>query len=103
LIEKKNGEIVSIDWEYGSLNGFPGTDIAFYLLQTAALIFHWPPSKSRIYARLFLANLKELNFNIQEADAVVCLTAYDAYLKSLADGHLPSEPLLRWRQQLWEG
>jgi len=97
-----SGQVRAIDWEYGTLEGFPGTDLAYYLLQTSALIHRWPPEKARARAAKLLASLPWPELSYEEADDLLRLTAYDAYLKAMDDGHDANEPLQVWRRAVSE-
>ncbi|GAA6744352.1 hypothetical protein Thermus71206_21960 [Thermus antranikianii] len=92
----------AIDWEYGVLEGFPGADLAYYLLQVGALIHRWSPKRTRAHAAHALARLPWPGVSLEEAETLVRLTAYDAYLKAMEDGHGPEEPLQAWRRAVWE-
>ena len=102
LLQNGQRRVRAVDWEYGMSEGFPGTDLAYYLLQVGALIHRWSPERARIHAAHLLARLSWPGMSFEEAQAVVRLTAYDAYLKSMEDGHTADEPLQAWRWAVWE-
>ncbi len=97
------GKVWAIDWEYGSLEGFPGADVAYYVLQVGALLKGWPPEKCADRAARALARLPWPGMSPSEAEALVRLVAYDAYVKALEDGHPRAAPLQRWRERIWRG
>jgi hypothetical protein len=89
-----------IDWEYGSLDGFPGVDLAYHVLQAGALLKRWPPTRARSVAVDWLS--REMNLSQKQAEALVRLTALAAYLQFAEDGHAPDDPLQEWRRKVWE-
>lgn len=95
-------QVHALDWEYGSLEGFPGADLAHYVLQAAALLGRWPPEAARACAVRFLRDVPWLRLGEREAEALVRLTALAAYRRALEDGHAPSEPLQAWRRRVAE-
>lgn len=92
--------ICLIDWEFGSLEGFPGVDLAYHVLQVGALLKRWAPTRAREKAIDFLS--REMDLIRREAEAIVRLAALDAYLQAMEDGHAPDDPLQVWRWQVWE-
>ena len=101
IIERK-GLIIPIDWEYGTLKGFPGADLAYYLLQVAALIYRWSPHKAHKYASRLLTKIEWLGLDLREAKALTILSSYDAYTKALDDGVARNSYLQIWRQKMWK-
>jgi hypothetical protein len=103
LLRRSEGTIRAIDWEYGTLEGFPHLDLAYYLLQTSALMYRWSPAKAADCTCKFL--VKELRGALSsvEAKALTRLAAFDAYQKALDDGHTPDTGLQPWRRQIWKG
>lgn len=93
--------VKAIDWEYGALDGVMGVDLAFYVLQLSALVFRWSPATGRERAIGMLVST--FQYLQAEADALVRLTALDAYLSAIEDGHAPDSMLQVWRRQVWEG
>lgn len=103
LLRRSDGALGAIDWEYGTLEGFPYLDLAHYVLQTAALVYRRDPLRAKLYAVKYLAGQPHLDLSGGEAQALTSLAAYDAYLKFREDGHLPyTNHLQRWRQAIWE-
>lgn len=103
LLRRPDGTIGAIDWEYGTLEGFPFLDLVYYLLQTSALIYRWAPSKAVEYAVKYLSLHPQLTLSRVEARTLTRLAAYDAYHKSLEDGHaLGNVDLQSWRRAVWE-
>lgn len=97
------GRLTAVDWEYGRSAGFPGLDLAQYLLQVACLCHRWSPGDSRDYAVRHLARDPWLRLSVSEAAAVVTLGAYYVHQLATANGHGFSDPTQRWRQAVWEG
>ena len=96
-----DGALRAIDWEYGTPEGFPYLDLVHYILQTAALIYRWPPSKAARYAATYLTQLPGPALSDAEADALTRLAACHAYSESLQDGQPASAFLQSWRRAIW--
>ena len=103
LLQNGQRRVRAIDWEYGVSEGFPGIDLAYYLLQVGALIHRWSPEKARVHAARALTRTSWPGVDFDEAEAIVRLAAYGAYLDSIEDGHATDEPLQAWRRAVWEG
>lgn len=103
LLRGTGGALRAIDWEYGALEGFPYLDLAFYILQTSALIYRRAPLDAARYAVEHLSGQPDLALSRSEALALTRLAAYDAYLKSAEDGHAPDTRLQAWRRSVWRG
>jgi hypothetical protein len=103
LLRSTNGAVLAIDWEYGTLRGFPYLDLAYYVLQTLALVYRQTPSEALWYTTEYLSRQRSCSLNNKEAEALVRLTAYDAYQKALVDGHSAEADLQAWRRAIWEG
>ena len=99
---KRDGALCAIDWEYGRLDGFPHVDMAYFVLQTAALIHRWKPPQAAAYAAAFLSNHRWAALRPAEATAIVRLAAYDVYMNSMDDGQSGDAPLQLWRRAVWE-
>lgn len=97
---RHEGRIIAIDWEYATLKGFPGADLAYYVLQVGRLIKQWKPEIAAEHAVRALMELPSPRFDEREAQALVRLVAFDAYCNALDDGHLAEEPLQKWRWQV---
>jgi hypothetical protein len=98
-----DGALRAIDWEYGTLEGFPYLDLAYYVLQISALIYRWAPLRAMEYTVEYLTRHSQLTLSGVEARALTSLAAYDAYRKFREDGHLPDiSHLQRWRKAIWE-
>ena len=92
----------AFDWEYGTLQGFPGLDLATYILQLAVLIYRWKPVKALTFAVDYLSRETALALSEQEATALVGLAAYEAYRHLQEDGYPPETPIQLWRRSVWE-
>lgn len=95
-------DLRAIDWEYGQLDGFPGVDLAYFVLQVGALIYRWEPEYARQQAAAQLRRVKWLTLDNREADALVRLTAYAAFEAFQRDGHRDDRPQQRWRRAVWQ-
>jgi hypothetical protein len=103
LLRRPDRTLGAIDWEYGTLEGFPYLDLAYYVLQTSALIYRQSPSRAAEHTAQYLARQPRLALSGVEARALTSLAAYDAYHKFREDGHLPdTNHLQRWRRAVWE-
>jgi hypothetical protein len=103
LLRKPGGEVGTFDWEYGRLEGFPYLDLAYYILQTAALIYRWAPAKAARYAVRYLTSEPRLALSTAEAQALTRLAAYDAYYTFLQYGRVEGTNLQVWRRAIWKG
>jgi hypothetical protein len=92
----------AIDWEYGSVKGFPCLDLAHYCLQVAHFIYRWPPIRAKRYAVSYLAQTPWPGLHVREAEAIASLSAiYAAHLLRV-DGQPETTPLQVWRRAVWE-
>ncbi len=103
VLQDSGGDLRALDWEYGSLPGFPHLDLAHYIIQTAALIYRWPPERARDYAVERLTRAPWPALEPAEALAVVRLAALDTYWKQMEDGQKSGAPLQAWRRRVWAG
>jgi hypothetical protein len=102
LLRASDGTLRAVDWEYGTLEGFPYLDLAYYVLQTSALIYRRAPLSAARDASAYLSLNPRLGLNVAEARALTSLAAYDAYRKSSEEGRLPHEGLQPWRRAIWK-
>ena len=102
LLRAPDGRVMAVDWEYGALNGLPLLDLAYYLLQTLALIHREDPLAAARYTAAYLSGQPSLSLTDAEARALIRLAVYDAYLKSLEDGQPPDSRLQEWRRAIWK-
>lgn len=98
VLQSPNGARTAIDWEYGSVTGFPHLDAAHYLLQTGALIRRWRPVRALANATRHL----DESLSPGQAEALVRLAAFEAFQNALVDGNDPDAPLQAWRRAVWE-
>jgi len=102
LLRRSNGTLAAIDWEYGTLSGFPYVDLAYYVLQTSALIYRQPPLKAAQYAAAYLTRQPQLGLSRVEAQALTRLAAYDVHQKLREDGWPDDDGMQAWRRTVWE-
>lgn len=102
LLRRPDGTLGAVDWEYGSLEGFPHLDLAYYALQVLALMKRQAPQKATRYTIGYLVGQPQLALGEEEASALVRLAAYDAYLKSRQDEQPDDAGLQAWRRGVWE-
>lgn len=100
IISTSAGLTQAIDWEYGSMQGFPHLDIIHYLLQVGFLINRWSPESVTVFVIKFLCQ-SQFTFTEREAMALIGLTAKHAYSQALEDGYSSNSPLQMWRQAVW--
>jgi hypothetical protein len=93
----------AIDWEFGTAKGFPLADLAYFILQVAALVYSWPPVRSAIYARRWLAAQPALGLAEREARALIRLAMFDAYSLAQAGGFADDHKIQAWRLRIWRG
>jgi hypothetical protein len=104
LRRSRDGTSLSaFDWEHGTTDGLPYLDLAYFILQVAALIYSWPPVKSAIYAMTWLEAQPTFGLTKREARALVCLSMFDAYCRLEDDGFGDDHPLQPWRRRIWKG
>ncbi len=97
-----NKDLQAFDWEYGSTDSLPYLDWAYFMLQTATLIYDWSPQKAFLYTTLHLTHHALQPLTKAEADALVRLSAFDAYQKTVADGYPPNFFIQPWRKAVWQ-
>jgi hypothetical protein len=102
LIQRSENKIGAYDWEHGTLEGFPYLDLAYYVLQTSALVYRWAPAKAAQYVTAYLTSEAWPALDSTESWALTRLAAYDAYQKTLEDGQSASTYLQSWRRAIWE-
>ncbi len=102
LMKSAEHGLTAIDWEYGDDSGFPGLDLAQYVLQVTGLIRRWSPAHASEYAISQLMCDKHLNLTRTEAAALVRMAAYQSYQNTGIEGHAPSDWAQVWRRGVWE-
>ncbi len=103
VVQTSEGRIRAVDWEHGTLEGFPHLDLAHYALQTSALVYRRTPAKAIRYTVKHLTEEPRLALGVAEARVLARLAAYDAYRKTLEDGQSVTSDLQTWRRAVWEG
>ncbi len=102
LAQDAKGTLRAFDWEYGVPEGFPGQDLAKYLLQVAMEMLNWPVEKGHTLAVDYMHQHSGLDLTRDEALAMVRLAAFDLYRKFEADGFTPDRWEQQWRKAAWE-
>jgi hypothetical protein len=100
ILATSQGRLSAIDWEYGSPAGFPGLDIAYYILRVGSLIYRWTPARAAAYAASHLE--KRAGLRPYEAAVLVRLAAWLAYRDSVEDADARDAPLRGWLVAVWE-
>jgi hypothetical protein len=96
-----DGTLRAFDWEYATLEGFPGQDLANYLLQVAMEMNKWSPEKSHpLVLDYFMENAWD-EVTRPEALSILRLAAFDVYRKFEQDGYAPDSPEQSWRRTFW--
>lgn len=93
----------AFDWEFGTPEGLPYSDLAYFILQVALLVYSWPAVKSAIYATQWLQRDAGLGLTEREARALVRLAMFDAYIRGGDDGYADDHPIQGWRLRIWRG
>ena len=91
-----------VDWEFGTVQGFPHIDVAYYMLQVAALVYRLPPRLGAWYARRVLT-VGRPGLLHSEAAAVVRLAALHGFHENDVDGVDRNAKLQRWRRAVYDG
>ena len=102
IIDVGSGRVVAVDWEYGKLCGFPGIDLAHYILQTKALVKRSTPSAALQMTCRTLVSLGEPRITSEEAAAIGRLAAFDSYRRESASAN-GNRALQNWLMELWSG
>lgn len=102
LIQNGTEGIAAVDWEFGSSAGFPGLDLAQYILQVAVLVTRASPRSARALAVRELLQDGGLAISPREAAALVGLAARQAYENALVSGSAPGFWVQEWRRRVWE-
>jgi hypothetical protein len=98
---RQSNALAAFDWEFGTPDGFPYTDLAYFVLQTALLIYSWPAIKSTIYTMRWLH--QRFDLGEREARALVRLAMVEAYLHGRDNGYPDDHPIQAWRLRIWRG
>lgn len=98
---RQSNTLVAFDWEFGTPNGFPCIDLAYFILQTTLLIYSWPAVKGAGYATQWLE--RQCGLTGSEARALIRLAMAEAYLHGRDDGYPDDHPLQAWRLRIWRG
>jgi len=103
LLRTPEGGLRLVDWEYGTLEGFPYIDLTHYILQTSALIHRLDPLEATREAIDCLRSHGSTSRDLSEAQALslVRLAALEAYLKTSEDGQDCKAYLQTWRRAIW--
>lgn len=98
VLQSPSASITAIDWEYGSISGFPYLDALHWTLQVAALLRKASPVQAHDRAMRFIG--RELPAS--QAKALISLAAFKAYQEAFADGVSPDVSLQTWRRHVWQ-
>ena len=102
MLKSPGGALGAVDWEYGSLEGFPHLDTAHFMLQVSVLVHRWRPGKATEFAARYFGSKEGGGLDVAEARTMVRLAAHDVYLKHLEDGYARDPELRRWLRAVWE-
>jgi len=89
-----SGEVVAIDWEDAVSDGCPLFDLIYYVIQSHFFLRGADVSQAFLQSMDWLAK-KE--FFGQPADALVRLSAFDAWSRGKRDGQADAHPLQKFR------
>jgi hypothetical protein len=101
--DRDSRRISAFDWEFGTLEGFPFVDLAYFILQVAALLYSWPAVKAAIYATQWLAGRPMLGLSEREARGIIRLAMFHAYSRARAGGFADGDGIQAWRLRIWRG
>lgn len=101
LRRTRRGDLNAFDWEYGALQGFPGIDLATYIVETAQLRYGWSPRRTWEWALPFLRRTYP-QVPERALPSLVRLAALHLFQHQVEEGWDPNCPLQRWRTSLWE-
>lgn len=102
IIIDTNYRVSTVDWEHGSLQGFPFYDLIYYILQVSFLMYRWTEEDTVRYAKQYLSKLKGSHLNSDECFALIRLSAYAMYKSALEEGQPESSPRLVWCKKIWQ-
>jgi Phosphotransferase enzyme family len=102
ILRSRHGTLVAIDWEYGRLDGFPGLDLAQYVLQVSMLIKRCRPTDAHDRAASILERDRSLAVDRKESLALVALAAFEAHSNAAAEGISFDDSSQRWRRAIWQ-
>jgi hypothetical protein len=97
-----SNRLSAFDWEFGTLDGFPYIDLAYFILQVGLLVYTWPPVKTAIYTTQWLQK-QPPRLTQSEARAVVRLATLEAYLRGKDEDQPDDDPTQAWRLRIWRG
>lgn len=95
VLRRLSSGICAIDWEEGSVEGFPHFDLIHYVSQTAALVEKWPPERCVQY---LMCGLSDLDEPARRAVIKLGLIASWVMLQRSLDGH---HWILDWKEKAW--
>jgi thymidylate kinase len=96
LENKSNNQLCAIDWEEGSINGFPHFDFIHYVTQVAALNLKWSEYKTLNYLTELLNT--ELNKATAPIIKLALLNSFVHLRCTLGKSHM----IQNWRKTMWE-
>lgn len=102
VLDSGHGGIRTIDWEYGTLQGFPYIDIAHYCLQSSYFIRDWSPTRARRSTVRYLSQPNWPGLDQSEAQSIVTLAAHYASAQAGLDGVPTRTRLEVWRRSVLE-
>jgi hypothetical protein len=100
LFDPSKNALVAVDWEYGSIDGFPHVDIIHYYLQVSLLIYRFSPQKAKRLVQRFVSH-RLSSFDLDEIKALVNLSVFSTFKQAEQDGHLESSHSQTWRRAVW--
>jgi hypothetical protein len=102
ILNTKESDCQAVDWEYGTLEGSPYLDLAYYVLQLGCLLCRWTPHSASDYAINFLVHGAHFDLTEQEARALVGLAACSCLQSFMEDATDATEPKYVWWKAVWE-
>jgi hypothetical protein len=100
LFHSPHDTLVAVDWEYGTVEGFPYVDVIHYYLQVSLLIYKFSPHKAKQSVMQFLDHQLR-GFSHSEIAALVNLSVLNTFKQAEQDGHSEHSYYQTWRRALW--
>lgn len=100
LFSSANNALVAIDWEHGTVEGFPYVDSIHYVLQISLLIYRLSPSKAKHLVMQYLTH-RLSGFAHDEIEALVNLSVFSTFKQAEQDGHSEYSYYQAWRRAVW--
>lgn len=102
VLVDSSGSRLLLDWEYGVVDGAPGVDPVYWVLQTGMLVRRRSPRQALSEAASFLQG-REYWPSLEDAESFVRVVAFWMDVARSADGRAADDPSRTWLAALWSG